>query len=64
VRLAAAWLDGREVIAVWEDSAAEKPSYLMWLEWTGGRISFIRDYKYVRYVVDDAELVLAPDAAP
>ena len=30
----------------------------MWLEWTDGRISFIPDYRY--YVVDDAELVLAP----
>src|SRR5580704_12403004 len=60
VRLAPAWLDGREVIAVYEDAAAVKPSYLMWLEWTDGRISFIRDYKYVRYVIDDAELVLAP----
>jgi hypothetical protein len=64
VRLAPAWLDGREVIAVYEDPAAVKPSYLMWLEWTGDRISFIRDYKYVRYVIDDAELVLAPDAPP
>jgi RNA polymerase sigma-70 factor, ECF subfamily len=64
VRLAPAWLDGREVIAVWEDPQAVKPSYLMWLEWTDGRISFIRDYRYVRYVVDDAELVLAPDTAP
>ena len=36
----------------------------MWLEWADGRISFIRDYRYVRYVIDDAELVLAPDAAP
>jgi RNA polymerase sigma-70 factor (ECF subfamily) len=36
----------------------------MWLEWVHGQISFIRDYKYVRYVVDDAELVLAPDVAP
>jgi RNA polymerase sigma-70 factor, ECF subfamily len=59
VRLVPAWLDGREVIAVWEDAATAKPSYLMWLEWTDGRISFIRDYKYVRYVIDDAELVLA-----
>jgi hypothetical protein len=33
----------------------------MWLEWMEGRISFIRDYRYVRYVADDAELVLAPD---
>src|SRR5207237_2911533 len=60
VRLAPAWLDGREVIAVYEDPQSVKPSYLMWLEWTDGRVSFIRDYRYVRYVVDDAELVLAP----
>jgi RNA polymerase sigma-70 factor (ECF subfamily) len=64
VRLAPAWLDGREVIAVYEDPQSVKPSYLMWLEWEDGRISFIRDYKYVRYVVNDAELVLAPDTAP
>ena len=64
VRLAPAWLDGREVIAVYQDSQAVKPSYLMWLEWKGGRISFIRDYKYVRYVVDNAELVFAPDVTP
>jgi RNA polymerase sigma factor (sigma-70 family) len=64
VRLAPAWLYGREVIAVYENAAEAKPSYLMWVEWTEGRISFIRDYKYVRYVIDDAELILAPDAAP
>ncbi|MFZ2157216.1 MAG: sigma-70 family RNA polymerase sigma factor [Bradyrhizobium sp.] len=64
VRLAPAWLEGREVIAVWEEPEGVKPSYLMWLEWTDGRISFIRDYKYVRYVIDDAELVLAPGTAP
>jgi RNA polymerase sigma factor (sigma-70 family) len=64
VRLAPAWLDGREVIAVYEYPEAVKPSYLMWLEWTAGRISFIRDYKYVRYVIDDTELDLAPDGAP
>jgi RNA polymerase sigma-70 factor (ECF subfamily) len=63
VRLAPAWLDGREVIAVYEDQSV-KPSYLMWVEWTNGRISFIRDYKYVRYVIDDADLVLWPDTAP
>jgi RNA polymerase sigma factor (sigma-70 family) len=61
VRLAPAWLEGREVIAVYADPQATKPSYLMWLEWRDGRISFIRDYKYVRYVIDDAELVLAAD---
>jgi RNA polymerase sigma-70 factor (ECF subfamily) len=64
VRLVPAWLDGREVIAVYEDPQPAKPSYMMWLEWRGDQISFIRDYKYVRYVMDDAELLLAPDAAP
>ena len=52
VRLAPAWLEGREVIAVYEEPQAVKPSYFMWLEWRDGRISFIRDYKHVRYVVE------------
>ena len=58
--LAPAWLEGREVIAVFEDRAAAKPSYMMWLDWRDGKISFIRDYKYVRYATADAELTLAP----
>ena len=63
-RVGPARLDGREVIAIWEDTRAAKPSYFMWLEWTDGRISFIRDYRHVPYVVDDAELVLAADGSP
>jgi RNA polymerase sigma factor (sigma-70 family) len=62
VRLVPAWLDGREVIAVYEEPEGPKPSYMMWLEWRGEQISFIRDYRYVRYVIDEVELVLAPDA--
>jgi len=34
----------------------------MWLESHGDEITFIRDYKYVRYVIADAELTFAPDA--
>jgi RNA polymerase sigma factor (sigma-70 family) len=64
VWLAPAWLEGREVIAVFEDRGDPKPSYMMWLEWRDGRICFIRDYRYVRYVVADAELALPPDAKP
>jgi hypothetical protein len=64
VSLAPAWLEGREVIAVFEDRADPKPSYIMWLEWRDGRISFIRDYRYVRYVTADAELTLATEAKP
>lgn len=63
VWLAPAWLEGREVIAVYEDQADPKPNHFMWLEWRDGRISFIRDYRYVGYVIADAELVLAPEAA-
>jgi RNA polymerase sigma factor (sigma-70 family) len=61
VRLAPAWVEGREVIAVFEGGTA-KPSYFMWLEWRGGRIGFIRDYRYARYVVAEAALALAPDS--
>jgi RNA polymerase sigma factor (sigma-70 family) len=59
VWLEPAWLEGREVIAVYQDRADPKPSYVMWLEWRDGRISFIRDYRYVRYVIEDAELMPA-----
>jgi RNA polymerase sigma-70 factor (ECF subfamily) len=31
----------------------------MWLEWRDDRIAFIRDYRYDRYVMQDAGLVLA-----
>jgi hypothetical protein len=64
VSLAPAWLEGREVIAVFEDRADPKPSYIMWLEWSDGRINFIRDYRYVRYVTADAELILGRKPTP
>ena len=48
VSLAPAWLEGREVIAVFEGRADPKPSYIMWLEWRDGQISFIHDYRYIR----------------
>jgi RNA polymerase sigma-70 factor (ECF subfamily) len=56
--LAPAWLDGKEVIAVFDDRAAACPSYFMWLEWRGGQIVFIHDYCHVRYVALDAEIEL------
>ena len=64
VSLVPAWLEGREVIAVFERGGDPKPSYIMRLEWRDGRISFIHDYRYVRYVTADAELTLAPEANP
>jgi RNA polymerase sigma factor (sigma-70 family) len=64
VWLTPALLEGREVIAVFEDPADPKPSYIMWLEWREGRITFIHDYRYVRYVTADAELTLASETKP
>jgi RNA polymerase sigma-70 factor (ECF subfamily) len=59
--LVPAWLEDREVIAVFESRLDTKPSYFMWLEWRGSEITFIRDYKYVRYVMADAELTFSPN---
>ena len=62
VSLAPARLEGQEVIAVFEKRGDPKPSYIMWLEWRDARISFIHDYRYVRHVTADAELMPALDA--
>jgi RNA polymerase sigma factor (sigma-70 family) len=58
VALSPAWLEGREVVAVFEDRDDPKPGYLMWLDWQDGEIIFIRDTRYVRYVLADADLAL------
>lgn len=58
-RLAPAWLDGREVVIVFETEDSVRPDYFMWVEWRGDEIVSIRDYKYARYVMMDAEIVLA-----
>ena len=58
VSLSPAWIEGREVVAVFEDRVDPKPSYVMWLEWREGEISFIRDTRYVRYILAEADLTL------
>lgn len=55
-RLEAAWLDGREVILVYPPEATT-PLYLMWLEWQANRIVFIRDYRYVDYLLAELPLI-------
>ncbi len=62
VRLMLATLQDREVILVFEEPDAP-PSYLMWLEWQDGQISVIQDYRYARYVLDGAELVVADNSS-
>ncbi|ESQ93608.1 hypothetical protein ABAC460_00635 [Asticcacaulis sp. AC460] len=59
VRLMPAWVEGREVMAVFEGDAAV-PNHMMWLEWDNGQIRYIRDYRYVPYVLAESNLIVAP----
>lgn len=63
VWLAPAWLDNTEVLAVFEHRGDARPSYMTWLEWRDGRITFIHDYRHARYVVADVTLLAATPSA-
>jgi RNA polymerase sigma factor (sigma-70 family) len=51
-------LDGREVIAVHQQSAP-RPSYYIELQWHDGRIASIKDLRYVRYIGNESHFVAA-----
>jgi RNA polymerase sigma factor (sigma-70 family) len=53
-RLAPAWLDGREVLAVYRAEGDERPGYFVELSFAGDRITFIRDFRYVPYIAREA----------
>jgi RNA polymerase sigma factor (sigma-70 family) len=57
-RLAPAWLEGREVIAVFRAPDEARPGYFIELGFAGDKIRSIRDFRYVPYVMRDAALVL------
>jgi RNA polymerase sigma-70 factor (ECF subfamily) len=58
-RLAPAWLEGREVIAVFRAPEDARPGYFIELTVENGKVRFIHDFRYVPYVMQDAALVLA-----
>jgi RNA polymerase sigma factor (sigma-70 family) len=58
-RLAPAWLEGREVIAVFRAPDDARPGYFIELRFERDKIKSIRDFRYVPYVMGDAALVLA-----
>ncbi len=62
-RLAPAWLEGREVIAAFREAHDERPGYFIELTLSDGRVSVIRDFRYVPYIANDAAFELA-DPAP
>ena len=36
-------------------NGAEKPAYFILLDWEGGRVSSIRDFRYVPYIAAEAD---------
>ena len=58
-RLAPAWLEGREVIAVFRAPGDARPGYFIELTIQNEKVRFIRDFRYVSYVMRDAAVVLA-----
>jgi RNA polymerase sigma factor (sigma-70 family) len=58
-RLAPAWLEGREVIAVFRAPGDTRPGYFIELDFEQDKIRRIRDFRYVPYVMQDAVVVLA-----
>lgn len=58
--LVPARLDGREVIAVFRHRDDERPAYFIELELRDDRVVFIRDFRYVPYIADEAQIVVSP----
>jgi RNA polymerase sigma factor (sigma-70 family) len=55
VKLRVVRVDGRIALAAYV-AGAEKPSYFMLLEFESGRVKNIRDFRYVPYIADEADV--------
>jgi RNA polymerase sigma-70 factor (ECF subfamily) len=55
VSVRVARLEGQLVLAAHVAGAA-KPSYFILLEWQDGKVASIRDFRYVKYIANEAEL--------
>lgn len=58
VRVAVGTVEGRPALLAFATDDP-RPSYFITLEWDGARLAFIRDYRYVDYIVDDLEYTLS-----
>ena len=54
----AAWLEGKEVVAVFHDPADPVPAYLITLDIRNEQVVGIRDFRYVPYIAREASLRL------
>lgn len=52
-------VDGRPAVLVHQPGdASARPSYFVLLEWEGGKVLAIRDFRYARYAIEAAEVVV------
>ena len=54
LRAEAGFVDGAPVIAIFNPPSSRVPAYFVLLEVSAGRISLIRDFRYIPYITIDA----------
>lgn len=59
IRAEAGFVDGVPVIAMFSPPSSALPAYFVLLESSGGRISLIRDFRYIPYIGADARFTRA-----
>jgi RNA polymerase sigma-70 factor (ECF subfamily) len=62
-RLAPGLIDGRPAALVLDSrDGSASPAYFIVLQWAEGKLSSIRDFRYARYVIESADVVILGDA--
>jgi len=61
-RLALGTVENRPAILVYDPQhPSEQPAYFMLIAWEAGRVAYIRDYRYARYVLGDTAVASGGD---
>ena len=55
-RIAPMWLEGREVLGLYRRENDERPHHVIVLDSEAGRVTGIRDYLYIEYLLSEARL--------
>ncbi len=58
-RYGVGFVEGRPAVLVYDprEPSPAPPRYFVLIEWTDGRVGFIRDYRYAPHVIEEAEVV-------
>jgi len=57
LRAEAGLVNGVAVVAVFQPAASPRPAYFIQLSWRDGRVTMIRDFRYVPYIAEGARFV-------